>query len=625
MRSMPEHLLSLGLTITLLIAALCAASRAEAVVYVKPGESIQAVIRTSSAGDIIMVSNGTYKERINITKSLSLIGDGGSVVDARGSGSAIILSADGISLEGFCAIRSGEEPRDAGIMVLSKNCTVRGNLVKRNGGHGILLYKTANNLVSGNMVSGNANDGISLERSFNNILDGNSIRGNRDGIHMEFSRANTVKSNEISGNLYGIYISNSNDSRSITYNGKGSKGVSIKYHPVEANSNHDVSKIDPSFSSNLIFKNNLTDNEENAYDNGFNHWDNGSVGNSYSDFNSRPQGCTDRNKDGICDSSYKVPGRSQEDHFPKASKDALLIYRSVGFKGWELRMFRFTFSPGESMSVDFTIPTNFSGWVSVIPAYADHWNAGKMSDTLSYKDMSGSCEGTLSFDAPADNGSYDLRMYDDTTHEVVTSLGFQVKPPSISASPSSVTIVDPIEVSYAGAPGYDADWIGMYSVGADDVRPISKQYLGGSENGVLEFVADNGGTYDFRMFQDGALTKVASSGPVNVKFMAGIKVVANPGHVEPGGLVTITYCGASAGSVIGMYGVARPDKFWIDMQPVGPQSCGRITFRVPTTPGTYDFRLFRDNINRQILGQSDAVTVGGGGNLLQSGNGLTPS
>ncbi len=624
MRSMLDHLLSLGLTIALLIAAICAASSAGAVVYVKTGESIQAAIRASSPGEILMVSNGTYKERINVTKSLTLIGDGGPVVDARDSGSAITLSADGVSLEGFCAIRSGEEPRDAGIRVLSKNCTVRDNLVKRNGGYGILLYKAANNLISGNVISGNANDGISLESSINNILDGNSIRGNRDGIYMELSRANTVRSNEISGNLYGIYIYNNNDSGSIISNGKGSKRVSIKYHPVEENSNHDVSKIDPNFSSNRIYKNNLTDNEENAYDNGFNHWDNGSVGNSYSDFNSRYQGCTDRNKDGICDSSYKVPGRSNEDHFPKASKDALLIYRSVGFKGWELRMFRFTFSPGESMSVDFTVPKNYSGWVSVIPASAAHWNAGKRSDTLYYKDLSGSREGTLAFDAPADNGSYDLRMYDDTTHEVVTSLGFQVKPPSISASPSSVTIVDPIEVSYSGAPGYDADWIGMYSVGSDNARPISKHYLGGSENGSLVFMADNGGTYDFRIFQDGGLTKIASSQPVNVKFMAGIKVVAKPNHVEPGGLVTVTYCGASAGSVIGMYGVARPDKFWIDMQPVGPQSCGRITLRVPTTPGTYDFRLFRDNINRQILGQSDAVTVGGGGNLLQSGNGLTP-
>ena len=622
---MSEHLLSLGLTIALLIAAICSAGSAGAVVYVKPGESIQAAIHASSSGEIIKVFNGTYKERVNVTKSLTLIGEGGPVVDAMGMGSSIILSADGVSLEGFCAIRSGEGPRDAGIKVLSKNCTVKGNVVKRNGSHGILLYMAVNNLISGNVISGNANDGIFLESSFNNTLDGNSIQGNRDGIYIEASRANTVRSNEISGNLYGIYIPNNNDSSSVTSKGKGSKGVSIKYQSAPEESNHDVSRVGHSFNSNILYKNNLTDNDENAYDGGFNQWDNGSVGNSYSDFNSLSQGCTDRNKDSICDSSYKIPGRSQGDHFPKASKDAIITYRSAGFKGCELSMSRFTFSPSESMYVDFTVPKNFSGWVSVVPSSVDHLNAGKSPYASFYDGPSGSCEGTLAFGAPADNGSYDLRMYDDTTKEEVTFLGFQVKPPSISASPSSVTIVDPIEVRYSGAPGYDADWIGMYSVGADDARPISKRYLGGSENGTLEFVADNGGIYNFRMFQDGRLTKIATSDPINVRSMAGIKVVAKPDHVDPGGQVTITYCGASVGSVIGMYGVARPDRFWIEMKSVGPQSCGRIIFRVPTTPGTYDFRLFKDNITKQILGQSDVVIVGGGGNLLQSGNGLTPS
>lgn len=73
--------------------------------------SIQAAIDAADPDDTIEVHSGAYNENVNVTKQLILkgidTGSGKPVVDAGGSGSAITLSADGITLEGFTATNAG--------------------------------------------------------------------------------------------------------------------------------------------------------------------------------------------------------------------------------------------------------------------------------------------------------------------------------------------------------------------------------------------------------------------------------------------------------------------------------------------------------------------------------------
>ncbi|HPM26996.1 MAG TPA: hypothetical protein PLD96_06625 [Methanothrix sp.] len=98
---------------------------------------------------------------------------------------------------------------------------------------------------------------------------------------------------------------------------------------------------------------------------------------------------------------------------------------------------------------------------------------------------------------------------------------------------------------------------------------------------------------------------------MTVKENLGKKVVAEPAQVSPGGQVTVTFWGASPSgrSVIGMYGITRPDKFDLGKRPTGGRSCGSMVWTAPAEPGTYDFRLFEDDINRNLMAQSNAVTV----------------
>jgi nitrous oxidase accessory protein len=149
----------------------------------------------------------------------------------------------------------------------------------------------------------------------------------------------------------------------------------------------------------------------------------------------------------------------------------------------------------------------------------------------------------------------------------------------------------------------------MYRPGGTDA--ISRQQLSSRQAGTLAFSTTEAGTYEFRMFESGGSQPLATSGTVEVKVRSGVKVIAEPSRVSPGGTITVTFWGApaSGSGVLGMYGIMRPDKFHIEKRPLGSKSCGSMTFRAPSQPGQYDFRMFADDINRPILGYSNVVTV----------------
>jgi parallel beta-helix repeat protein len=566
------------------------------------GGSIQDAIDSASPGDTILVNSGVYHESVNVTKALVLLGNdtgrGLPVVDARGRGSAITLSADGIELKSFRAAGSGNGSLDAGIKVVSKDNIVEGNLAQGNGNAGILLLWASNNTVAGNAAAGNGK-GIVLVHSSGNLVAGNNASWNDDGIAIQTSRENTIRANNVTKNGRGIVIINRNDSESITASGKG---VSIKYRPEV--SSYNASQIKPgSYGSNVLYGNRLMENGENARDDGSNQWYDGRKGNRYSNYDEHGEGCKDRNKDGVCDAGFSIPGGSCVDRHPLASGEPLYRSRCAGA---ELGLERSTYQPGGEISLKLVVPANFSGWVGIVASDLPR-SAGK-GEALSY--LEARSTGLFAFPAPSRAGSYELRLYSDT--EEIASLPFQVAVPAISASPAAISTCEPISVSYLGAPGLEGDWIGLYRIGSPDSLPISRQYLDGSSSGTLTFSASEPGSYNLRIFEGDGYRLLAATGPVEVRSNAGVKVVAAPARVSAGGAITVTYWGAPASGegVIGMYGMTTPDKFWIEMRSIGGASCGSLAFRAPADPGRYDFRMFEDNVYRKLMGQSNSVEVG---------------
>jgi parallel beta-helix repeat protein len=318
---------------------------------------------------------------------------GKPVIDAGGKGSAVTISANGSTLMGFSVTGSGSDAKDAGIRVLSDGNIIKNNTVVKNGNYGIILYYADKNAVFSNTVTENKNGGFLLIHSNNNQIWGNYAGMNWNGITIETSRGNNIMSNNLTRNKMGINISNNNLSESITSKGKG---VTIAYISGSQAKTYNIGQNSTNASkagANVLYLNNLLNNGQDAFDDGYNQWDNGKAGNHYSNYDAREQGCNDRNRDGICDTGYGILGGHNVDNLPKASIDAILSYKSRGLMGSVLKMDHKTYMPGRDVNAFYVAPGNFSGWVGIMKTDQTRGKASR-DKALSLQNLEGS-SGTL--------------------------------------------------------------------------------------------------------------------------------------------------------------------------------------------------------------------------------------
>lgn len=204
------------------------ASAATIIIVPHDYAKIQWAIDNATSGDTILVENGTYYENVKVNKKLILVGIGMPVVDARGRGSTIKLTKNGIRLKGFKTRGAGSQIENAGIKVKSNNNILIGNMATKNGngkrfGTGIYLYNSNNNTLKNNDASNNNpggkyRHGIILESSDNNTLINNKVSNNEYGIFLLYSSNNTLNWNNVSHDIFGIFLSNSNDNTLIRNN-----------------------------------------------------------------------------------------------------------------------------------------------------------------------------------------------------------------------------------------------------------------------------------------------------------------------------------------------------------------------------------------------------------------------
>jgi parallel beta-helix repeat protein len=322
-----------------------------------PGDfaGVQEAIDAASPGDLIVVDGGIYRENVNVTKRLTLRGLNMPVVDAGENGSAIILSADGIVLEGFSLKNSGVgTAQPAGITVRSDDNAILNNTVT-DSWNGISLWDSKGNVVRDNHVSYNTWAGIYLENSTNNVIANNNfssnagrglIRSGFAGIHLWNSSHNTIIENVVKDNPhFGIELDSSGENIIAENDFRQNQGVGIRLWDSNNNSISGNRALDNQLSgielqdsenntiagnyasgnigrgifltdsqNNFIYNNCFADNNEyDAYDDGTNRWDDGKVGNHYSDF---IEGCEDEDGDGICDDAYEIFGGTNLDGHP---------------------------------------------------------------------------------------------------------------------------------------------------------------------------------------------------------------------------------------------------------------------------------------------------------------------
>lgn len=174
--------------------------------------SLQPLIDAAKPGDIITPRPGTYAGPLVINKSLTLDGAGQVTIDSGGSGSVIVLLADGVTIRGMRLVNTGESHNDldSGIQVRGNYNVIKDNVIADNL-FGIDIQQSNNNVVMRNQIGsknfdlGVRGDGIRLWYSNDNRIQDNTITDSRDMV-VWYSRDNEISGNTISGGRYGLHF-----------------------------------------------------------------------------------------------------------------------------------------------------------------------------------------------------------------------------------------------------------------------------------------------------------------------------------------------------------------------------------------------------------------------------------
>src|SRR5271157_1438912 len=245
---------------------------------------------TPSTAPIHVVDNITYTLTGNITANA----DG--IVIVRNN---IVLNGAGYTVTGS---GNGPESWNGTTLTNVSNVTVR-NVTVKSFTNGIWLVNSSNSTLSGNNVANNYY-GIWLWGSSNNVLSGNNVTANsNNGIWLDSSSGNTLSGNNVTANSNnGIWLDSSS-------------GNTLSGNNVTANNDYCI-WADHNSSNNTIYQNNFINNTYQVYSSNLtNVWDNGSVGNYWSDYLTKYPNATQIDSSGVWSTPYLID-TNNTDNYP---------------------------------------------------------------------------------------------------------------------------------------------------------------------------------------------------------------------------------------------------------------------------------------------------------------------
>lgn len=209
-----------------------APSSAAAMHTVHPGESIQEAVDAAEPGDTIVVSPGTYRESVLVTKAdLTLRGWGAETVIKPAAATTPAANSCATSGNGICVMGTAAKTVD-GVTIrgltltgFKKNAvwasdtdrlSVRNVIAEKNGVWGIAQQRSTRAVFKGNVVRDNGDAGIFIANTVDAeggatdtggaVIAGNQLTGNRIGVTVRRVRNLTVRGNDISGNCAGVFV-----------------------------------------------------------------------------------------------------------------------------------------------------------------------------------------------------------------------------------------------------------------------------------------------------------------------------------------------------------------------------------------------------------------------------------
>ncbi|HKR79673.1 MAG TPA: hypothetical protein VJR69_08200 [Nitrospira sp.] len=258
-------------------------------------------------------------------------------------------------------------------------------------------------------------------------------------------------------------------------------------------------------------------------------------------------------------------------------------------------------------------------------SFAQISNDGRWVLFSSYWDGKlGAAAGDFGFSTRIDTFIVDLQ-------DVTVPAQQQAGQPTISTSSASVPAGASISVTVSNGPGNATDWVGVYPSTAPNTGYVAWKYLNGTtsppstgqKSASLTFtMPSTPGTYQFRFLANNGYNLLATS--PNVVAGGGSTSNASPtistssASVPAGAFISVTVSNGPGSPTdwVGVYASTGSNYEYISWQYLnGSQSApstgktgGSLTFAMPSTPGTYQFR-FLANDGYNLLATSPNVVA----------------
>ncbi len=216
----------------------------------QPVSSLKKAIAIAKNFDTILLQAGIYKEgAITLTKSLTIIGQNGPVLDGEKKYEILLISGKNITIKGIHFHNSGYSAMDdyASIKLVDASyITIENNQIF-DSYFAIHISNTSFATVRNNKITGSpkseqlTGNAIHLWKSNYAVIENNHVQGHRDGIYFEFVTFSSIRNNLSEKNIrYGLHFMFSNDDTYFnnTFRNNGA-GVAVMYSKkVKMENNH---------------------------------------------------------------------------------------------------------------------------------------------------------------------------------------------------------------------------------------------------------------------------------------------------------------------------------------------------------------------------------------------------
>ena len=184
---------------------------------------LQPIIDAAKPGAILLLEPGTYAGPVEIEKSITLDGQGQVTIDGGGTGTVVVVDADGTQLRNLRIVNTGRRHNsvDAAIKLSGRFNVIKGVVIEE-ALFGIVLNQADNNVIRRNRISSfrgpiaQRGDAIRLWYSFHNKVVDNRVSEARDVIVLD-SGDNEISRNRVQDGRYSLSIINS-DRMQVTDN-----------------------------------------------------------------------------------------------------------------------------------------------------------------------------------------------------------------------------------------------------------------------------------------------------------------------------------------------------------------------------------------------------------------------